>query len=321
MRTKLISRVLLTLGLACVGFNPGIHAQTVEDAQTLPMAVFDFQTADHALDKKGAEVAVLLSSYLSAQPNLFLVERQDIDKILGEQEAGLSGTISAETAAKVGSLIGAKVLVTGRVFESGGKVFIVAKIMSTETGRVYGELATAKDLTSLDRAVENLSEKIALLTKKQAATFVAKTETQAERVDRLKKLVSGKTLPPVYVSVVEQHLSRPVIDPAVQTEMMIILKEVGFPVLATEELAGRNDVVTISGEAFSELAMRRGNLVSCRARVEITLKKAGASALLHVDRQNDVAIDLSEHVAAKKALENAALKLLDRIVPALVSGS
>ncbi|HSI09666.1 MAG TPA: CsgG/HfaB family protein [Rariglobus sp.] len=313
--TTLILRALCAFGLACTGLVPSMRAQAPEAAAPLPMAVFDFQTTDRALEKKGTEVAVLLGTYLSIQPELFLVERQEIDKVLGEQEAGLSGAISAETAAKVGSLVGAKVLVTGRVFESGGKVFIAAKIMGTETGRVYGELATAKDVSSMDTAVEGLAGKIGKLVQKQATTFVAKVETQAERVERLKKLVAGKTLPPVYVSVVEQHLARPVIDPAVQTEMMLILKEVGFPVLTVEETAGRSDVVTISGEAFSELAGRRGNLVSCRSRVEIVVKQK--AVLMHTDRQTDVAIDLAEHIAGKKALENAALKLLDRLVPKL----
>lgn len=319
MKTTLILRALCAFGLACAGLVSAARAQTPEAAAPLPMAVFDFQTADRALEKKGSEVAVLLGTYLSVQPELFMVERQDIEKILGEQEAGLSGTISAETAAKVGSLVGAKVLVTGRVFESGGKVFVVAKIMGTETGRVYGELATAKDFSSLDTAVEGLAAKIAVVVQKQSATFVAKVETQEQRVERLKKLVAGKKLPPVYVSVVEQHLARPVIDPAVQTEMMLILKEVGFPVLTVEETAGRSDVVTISGEAFSELGGRRGNLVSCRARVEIVVKQK--AVLMHTDRQTDVAIDLAEHVAGKKALENAALKLLDRLVPKLVPAS
>lgn len=317
MKTILIIRALCAFGLAYASFAPVAWAQSMTDSAPLPMAVFDFQTTDRAQEKRGVEAAVLLGTYLSLQPELFLVERQEIEKILGEQEAGMSGTISAETAAKVGSLVGAKVLVTGRVFESGGKVYVVAKIMGTETGRVYGEMATAKDFSSLDTAVEGLAGKISQLVQKQSATFVAKVETQAERVERLKKLVAGKTLPPVYVSVKEEHLARPVIDPAVQTEMMLILKEVGFPVLLAEELGGRSDVVMITGEAFSELAMRRGNLVSCRARVEIVVKGAGGSGLLHTDRQTDVAIDLAEHVAGKKALENAALKLLDRLVPKL----
>ncbi|MFA6961371.1 MAG: CsgG/HfaB family protein [Opitutaceae bacterium] len=319
MKTKLITRILLLLGLACAGSAPfTVRAQTPDDAAPLPMAVFDFQTTDRTLEKKGAEVAALLNARLSILPDVFLVERQEIDKILGEQEAGLSGSVSTETAAKVGALVGAKVLVMGRVFESGGKVYLVAKIMSTETGRVYGELTTAKDFDSIDPAVETLAGKIAELTKKQAANLVAKVEDPAARIERLKKLVEGKTLPAVYVSITEQHLARAVIDPAVQTEMMIVLKEVGFPVVTAEEADKRTDVVVISGEAFSELGMRRGNLVSCRARVEIKVTQAATKKLLHVDRQTDVAIDIAEHIAAKKSLENAALKLLDRLVPALV---
>jgi TolB-like protein len=261
---------------------------------------------------------VLLNARLSVFPEVFLVERQEIEKILGEQEAGISGAVNAETAAKVGALVGAKVLVTGRVFEAGGKVYVVAKIMSTETGRVYGELVTAKNFDAIDPAVEELAGKIAQLTQKQAATLVAKVEEPAARIERLKKLTEGKTLPAIYVSIAEQHLARAVIDPAVQTEMMIVLKEIGFPVVTAQEAAERTDVVVISGEAFSELGMRRGNLVSCRARVEITVTQAATKKLLHVDRQMDVAIDIAEHSAGKKALENAALKLLDRVVPQLV---
>jgi hypothetical protein len=319
MKTTLILRAVLALGIATAGFTaPAVFAQQVEQSAPLPMAVFDFQATDRSLEKKGGEVATLLNARLSILPDVFLVERQEIDKILGEQEAGIAGTITADTAAKVGALVGAKVLVTGRVFEAGGKVYVVAKIMSTETGRVYGELVTAKDFATIDPAIEELAGKIAQITQKKAATFVATVETQAQRVERLKKLVEGKTLPAVYVSVVEQHLARPVIDPAVQTEMMLILREIGFPVLAVEETAGRSDFVAITGEAFSELGMRRGNLVSCRARVEITVKHSATKKLLHVDRQTDVAIDITEHIAAKNALENAALKLIDRIVPQIV---
>lgn len=320
MKTKLITRILFALGLAGAGCLPAaLVAQTpVETSAPLPMAVFDFQATDRSLEKKGSEVATLLNARLSILPDMFLVERQEIDKILGEHEAGIAGVVTPDTAAKVGALVGAKVLVTGRVFESGGKVYVVAKIMSTETGRVYGELATAKDFNAIDPAIEELAGKIAQLTQKQAATLVAKVEDPAARIERLKKLVAGKTLPAVHVTVAEQHLARAVIDPTVQTEMMIVLKEIGFPVVTAAEAAKRADVVVISGEAFSELGMRCGNLVSCRARVEITATQTATQKLLLVDRQMDVAIDIAEHIAAKKALENAALKLLDRLVPQLV---
>lgn len=295
---------------------PALEAPAASVAGPLPLAVFDFQAGDRALEKKGAEIGVLLNAFLSAQPDVFLVERQEVEKLLGEQEFGLSGTVAPDTAAKVGALVGAKVLVTGRVFESGGKGYLVAKVMGTETGRVFGEMATTSDLAQLDGPVSQLAEKIAATVARQSSALVAKVEPPEARVERLKKIVSGKRLPPVLVLIPEQHLARPVIDPAAQTELMKTLAEVGFQVLTPAEAAGRDDVATIAGEAFSEFGLRRGNLVSCRARVEVVVKDA-AGRLLATDRQMDVAVDIAEHSAGKKALEAAALKLADRLVPKL----
>lgn len=293
-----------------------VLAATAFASEPLPVAVFDFQAADRALEKKGVEVALLLNTFLSLQPDVFLVERQEIEKLLGEQELGLSGNVAPDTAARVGNLVGAKVIVTGRVFESGGKAYLVAKVMGTETGRVFGEMTTTPDLDALDVPVTQLAEKIAATVTRQSAALVAKVEPPEARVERLKNAVSGKTLPAVLVRIPEQHLARPVIDPAAQTELMKTLQEVGFTVLTPEEAADRSDYATITGEAFSEFGLRRGNLVSCRARVEIVMKDANGK-LLAADRQMDVAVDVAEHVAGKKALEAAALKLADRLLPKL----
>ncbi len=308
--------LLAALALAAAAVFPA-HAQPSPETGPLPMAVFNFETTDRALEKKGAEVGLLLNTFLSVQPDVFLVERQEVEKLLGEQALGLTGTVSADTAAKVGNLVGAKVLVTGRVFESGGKAYLVAKVMGTETGRVFGEMATTPTLDELDAPVAALAEKIAGTVGKQSAALVAKVETHEARIERLKKAVSEKKLPPVLVTIPEQHLARPVIDPAAQTELMKTLAEVGFEVLAPGDAAGRSDYARIDGEAFSEFGLRRGDLVSCRSRVEVTVKDAGGKLLL-ADRQMDVAVDIAEHVAGKKALEAAALKLADRLVPALV---
>lgn len=297
-------------------------------AEPLTVAVLDFQASGEKFDKKGAQVGILLNALLSASPNIVLVERQEIEKILGEQELGLSGTVTADTVAKVGELTGAKVLVTGRIFDTaekssdgrsagGGKIYLVAKIMSTETSRVFGETASLNDLVALDAGVNELATKIQNSIEKQAPNLVAKVEAPEERLARLKKLVEGKKLPSVSVSVAEQHLDRAVIDPAVETEMRLVLQQLGFEVLDPASSARQADV-RITGEAFSEFGARRGNLVSSVARVEIKVVGEGGQ-LLASDRQRGVAVDLAEHVAAKEALQNAAIKLLDRLVPKLAT--
>jgi len=292
------------------------HSLSAQSPTPMTTAVLDFQTTGEAMGSAGAEASVLLAARLSAEPGLILVERQELEKLLGEQELGLSGTIDPATAAKVGALTGAKVLVTGRLFASGEKYYLVAKIMGTETSRVFGEAASFSHLDAMDKAIEELAPKIATVIEKRSDVLVAKAEDPAARVERLKQLVAGKQLPTISVSISEEHIGRRVPDPAAETELQLILQQTGFEVLDTNDK--RLADVFVSGEAFSEFGARRGNLVSCRARVEVKVTDRRTGKLLLADRQTDVAVDLAENVAAKKALENAALKLLDRIVPTLV---
>ena len=285
--------------------------------QPLTAAVLDFGVQGKDFEKKGADLAVLLNAKLSSSPNLVLVERQELDKVLGEQELGLSGTVTPDTAAKIGQLTGANVLITGRLFGNENKFFAVAKIISTETGRVYGETVTFSSLDALDTAANELAPKIQTIIDKRADTLIAKIEDPAARIDRLKALVAGKKLPTVSVHIAEQHINHALIDPAAQTEIQNILQKVGFEVIDPSTSSKKPDVA-VTGEAISELAGRHGNLISCRSRVEIKITQTSDGKLLLSDRQTGVSSDIAESVAGKASLENAAVKLVDRIVPVLV---
>src|SRR5258705_13657010 len=87
------------------------------DQKPLTIAILDFETREEAVRDLGPKIANLLNAQLSADANLLLVERADLDKAFGEHELGLSGTVSTDTAAKIGHLTGAKVLVTGKAFK------------------------------------------------------------------------------------------------------------------------------------------------------------------------------------------------------------
>jgi hypothetical protein len=75
--------------------------------------------------------------------------------------------------------------------------------------------------------------------------------------------------------------------------------------------------VEITGEAFSTYDLRKGNLISCKARVELMVHDR-SGAVLAVDRQTSVAVDIAEQTAAKNALQNAAAEVAERILPKLV---
>ena len=283
--------------------------------EILTVAVFDFESKDEGVKDLGPKVATLLNANLSAEPQLITVERAELEKILGEQELGLSGTVSPGTAAKVGNLTGAKVLVTGRVFKADKDLLIVAKVIGTETGRVYGELVkTSADAASLSDLTTELAKKIAATVTEKSETLVAKVETREERVAKIKKQINSARLPSVSVKIAERHFGQPVIDPAAETELGKILQECGFKLI--DEKSSDKPDLEITGDAFSAFGLRKGNLISCKTRVELKVRRSNGDIVL-VDRQTSVAVDIAEQTAAKTALENAAVELAERMLPKL----
>jgi hypothetical protein len=301
--------ILLSLLLAA-----GTLAQAVA-ADVLTVAVFDFDSKDEAVRDLGPKVAALINANLSVNPDLITVERAELEKVLGEQELGLSGTVSTESAAKVGQLTGAKVLVTGRVFKVENQTLMVAKIIGTETSRVYGEIVQGPPTVSVVDLSSNLAAKIAIVISAKGDTLVAKAQTREERIAKLKQTLDGKKLPVVSVKVSETHYGPHIIDPAAETELSLILQQCGFK-LADAGSTLKPDV-EISGEAFSAFGMQKGNLISCKSRVELKVRDAATGNIMVVDRQTSVGVDVAEQVAAKNALQNAADELASRIIPKL----
>jgi len=287
-----------------------------DPGQPLATAIFNFQGEDASLDKQGAEIASLLEADLSSSEHAVLVERQETDKVLGEEEMGVSGLVSSDTAAKVGSLTGAQVLVTGRFFAVGSQNMLVAKIISTETGRVYGVTSTASDPGNLPQAVQDLSGKIDGVLASHRDVLVVRQETPDERLQRLRGLLGKAPLPSVTVNITERDYTQPTIDPAAQTEIMKLLEQLGFQVIDADDIHNKADIL-ISGEAFSELGTRHGSLVSSIGRIELKATRPATGDLLWTDRETRVAVDLGSRTAGKDALQNGAQILLERLLPKL----
>ena len=315
MKNSILLPLLLVAG-AIVRATAQDVSSNSSSPQILTVAVFDFTSQDESVRDLGGKVAALVNANLSAEPNLNIVERAELDKVLGEQEMSLSGTVAPDSAAKIGQLTGAKVLVTGRVFQAGDELILVSKTIGTETSRVYGEMVKGASDASISDLSEQLAKKIAADIAEKGDTLVARVDTHEDRVAEIKKEIAGKKLPAVSVKITEQHFGQPVIDPAAQTELSLILQQCGYTVV--DDLSTNRADVEITGEAFSEFGMSKGNLKSCRARIEIKARDVASGNIISVDRQTSLAVDIAEHIAAKTALENGAGELAERLLPKLV---
>jgi TolB-like protein len=288
-------------------------AKKDETSSLLPVAVMSFSanSKDERLEADGKSIADMLTVELSKNPDVMLVDRQEIEKVLREQALNASGLADPAQATKVGYLIGARLIVTGSIFKTGDKMTAVAKIIGTETTRTVAESASGSNINDI---IPKLGEAISASIQKNGARLLPVYKNKADTVKMLKAAIEGAKKPSVYVNIPERHIAAHTVDPAAQTEFIAILKDLGFDVVANQEDAA----VTIKGEGFSETGIRRGELVGVRARLEVrAVDKAGK--ILAADRQTAVSVGAAEQLAGKDALQSAADLLAARLIPKIVT--
>lgn len=294
-----------------------LSAQAQDGLAVYPTAIFPFHERGEGVKGYGNAASDILFAALVANPDLLLVDREEINQTLAEQELSLSGMVSPGDAVKVGSLIGAKVLVTGSVIDADQSVYLVARIIGTETSRVLGESVKGKSSDAIGDLAEQLAEKVGATIAARASELVAKVKKPEERIATVNAALGDKLRPVLYVRIAENHVGRVTVDPAAETEFTLMARETGFEVLDPMGSSKAADIL-IQGEGFSEFALRRGNMVSVKARLEVKAIDRATDRVIAIDRQTTVVVDLTEEIAGKSALQEAAAQIAERMLPKLV---
>ena len=93
--------------------------------------------ANEELQPLSKGIADMLIGELAMNPNIRVVERDQIQKVLDEQKLSTDGKTDAATAVKVGKLIGAHHMVTGGfITDRSGKMRFTARVFNVETGAI-----------------------------------------------------------------------------------------------------------------------------------------------------------------------------------------
>ncbi len=306
---------------------------------TITVAILDFEVTAPGNAELGKQAGEALTAMLSGQAGFTLVERAALAKSLEEHELNLTGLVDTEQAVKVGKLVGARIIVTGKAFVLGEQLMITAKLIGTETSLVEGVLVKGKRTADVGELVVQLGEQLSTRLRERGPKLVA-AEVDVDPLPGLKEKLAKLKLPKVAVAVKEEHIARPrqVPDPAVETEIKLLLRSCGVEIQDVKEneladwvrkfkdgsgqawpqsLEGVDLVVT--GEAFSEYGARIGNLHSCLARAEINVIGRKEGKVVLADRSTTRAVDLAENIAGKTALQKAGRVLGTRILEHLAN--
>lgn len=310
--------VILWIALSCSTVTT-VHTRAEEAPVVYPTAILSFAERGAGMRGYGEKVSDILFASLVAHPELFLVDRQDLGKILQEHELTLSGMVNPGQAVQVGQLTGARILVTGSIIEADKTVYLVARIIGTETSRVLGESVKGRTSDALGPLVETLSGKVAATIQERAGELVAHREKVEDRIAALNNRLGDAERPTLMIRIEEEHVGQAVIDPAAETEITLFARETGFTAIDPDTGHAKQADIMIVGEGFSEFGMRRGNLVSVKARLEVKAVDRQTDEVIAIDRQTAVEVDLTEQIAGKKALQTAAAAIAERMLPKLVN--
>lgn len=314
------SGVVFTFAIALV--TAPCFGQPFDDSsEVYPTAILPFQERGEDAEGMGPQVADLLFAGLIAHPDLYLVDRADIEQTIKEQELSLTGLVGPNQQTALGQFTGARLLITGSVIRVNGTLYLVAKVIGTETTRIAGASVKGSSRDDLSELVDTLATEVHRVIQEKASKLVARVRPRGDQIAALKEKIGGGKKPTVYISVEERHVGARPIDPAAETELMLIFRELGFEVIDPIKGVAQQADVLVKGEGFSEFATRTGNLISVKARLEVKAIDRASGKVLAADRQTRIAVDLAEQIAGKTALQEAALDIAERLLPKIVSTS
>src|SRR5881394_1860193 len=147
-------------GIAVLPFNNGgSYGQGKEDFDALERGI-----------------AGMMISELSQNPAARMVERQEIQRLVDEQNLGAQGRVDPQTASKIGKLVGARYMVMGTFVDFYGDFRVDVRLINTETSEVVKTESERMQRDHLFDIIRNIAARLMKDANLPALTRQAPTE-------------------------------------------------------------------------------------------------------------------------------------------------
>lgn len=159
MRWKSALAIALAAGIVAPGTGlaqdtrPGIAVITFDDGGSYGQEAEDFAALQVGLQQ-------MLITEFAFNGALRVVDRGRINELLSEQDLGASGRVDANTAARIGQIVGAKFTVMGGFVDFYGDMRIDARIVDTETSEIVRVERVRDDREKMFTMVVDLADGI-----------------------------------------------------------------------------------------------------------------------------------------------------------------
>ena len=136
MRVRAVMTTVFSLAPVLLGAQqrnqdtrPGIAVLPFNNGGSYGQGKEDFDALERG-------IAGMMISELSQNPAARVVERQEVQRLLDEQNLSAQGRVDPQTAAKVGKLVGARYTVLGTFIDFYGDFRVDVRLVNTETGEI-----------------------------------------------------------------------------------------------------------------------------------------------------------------------------------------
>ena len=135
--------------------------RSLSQTEKTKIAVIEFLNLDGEVTALGQYMAEELITRFYRTGKFDVIERQMLNKIIREHQLSLSGMVDKSSAQKLGKILGVDAITSGSITDLGSNIKINARLISTETGKIFAVASVniAKNETVLALMNENVDSR------------------------------------------------------------------------------------------------------------------------------------------------------------------